>query len=103
MGNSLSCSVLMNSKPSRRKAAKNWFDSDDEIDDAKSLHSSESTIMGRDEEEGNAGPRRSQLDLDQPFAAKGTTTEVSAGTGIPPGWNHGVKVTRQVIVETSSR
>jgi len=101
--------------------ARNWFDSEeDHEDDVKSLHSSESTLTspsqhilnGRDEEEANpqAGGRISQLDLSafdtsgDPFTTNGTRTQVTAGSGAGnPGWTQGVKVTRQVIVETTSR
>lgn len=112
--------VMVESRP-RKKAAQNWFDSEeDHEDDVKSLHSSESTLTspsqnilnGRDEEEANpqAGGRISQLDLSafdtssDPFATNGTRTQVTAGSGAGnPGWTQGVKVTRQVIVETTSR
>jgi Pheromone A receptor len=93
---------LIARKPgNQRKAVKNWFDSDEDIEDAKSLHSNESSVTGKDEEEG-AGQQR-HAEAFEPFGNKGTTTHVSAGTGPTPGWAHGVKVTRQVIVETSSR
>jgi len=91
----------------RRPTAKNWFDSDEELDDTKSLHSSDESAftLGKDEEEGGAGnPRGSRHELDRPYApGQGTRTEITSGNGVTPGWAHGVKVTRQVIVETSSR
>jgi len=92
----------MTSTRSRRPAAQNWFDSEEDLDDAKSLHSDESGFTGKDEEEGNQ--RGSRHELDRPFApGQGTRTEITAGNDVTPGWAHGVKVTRQVIVETSSR
>ena len=85
------------SKPNRGKPAKNWFDSDDDIDDTNSLPSTEATLAGKDEEEG-AAPLQNQ----QPFGPLRTTTKVSTGEGRIPAWSHGVSVTRQLIVETSS-
>src|SRR2546423_8388043 len=82
---------------SKGRAAKNWFDSDDDIDDTNSLPSTEATLAGKDEEEG-AAPLQNQ----QPFGPLRTTTKVSTGEGRIPAWSHGVSVTRQVIVETSS-
>jgi hypothetical protein len=81
---------------------KHWNDSDDDTLDAKSLPSSETTLRFRDEEE-NSG-RQSQMELDHPFGPT-IKTEVSAGyhDGAPVSWNHGVTVTRQVVVETSTR
>jgi hypothetical protein len=82
---------------SKGRAAKNWFDSGDDIDDTGSLASTEATLAGKEGEEG-AG----QLQNQQPFGALRTTTKVSTGEGRIPVWSHGVSVTRQVIVETSS-
>jgi len=73
-----------------RRAVKNWFDSDDDADE-KSMHSSDATLTGRDEEEGYAA---------KDF--KGTKSEVSAYSG-QTSWTAGVNVTREVVVETSSR
>jgi hypothetical protein len=86
---------LICSKPTRGRNVKNWFDSDDDADDTKSIHSSEATLTG-DEEMGYAKNEKS-------FGTKTTTTEVSAGSGIAPSWARGVNVTREVVVETSSR
>ena len=46
----LTPTVLSNSRKSGREPNKNWFDVD--VEDDKSLHSSEVTVSGRDEEEG---------------------------------------------------
>jgi hypothetical protein len=81
--------------PTHRKAArpaKNWFDAEDDGDDAKSLHSSESTLAGQDDKSnaaclGNYGP----------------TAHVTANTGPVASWPGGIYVTRQVVVETRSR
>jgi hypothetical protein len=80
------------SKPNRGRAVKNWFDSENDMDDLKSLHSSDGTLEGRDEEEGVI-----------PFSPKGTKTEVFAGSGGDPDFAQGVTVTRQVVVKTSFR
>jgi len=86
---------MVESKPTRGRNVKNWFDSDDDADDTKSIHSSEATLTG-DEEMGYAKNEKS-------LGTKTTTTEVSAGSGIAPSWARGVNVTREVVVETSSR
>ena len=39
-----------NCRYERGRTARNWFDSDDDVGDAKSLHSSEATFVGRYEE-----------------------------------------------------
>ena len=91
----------MHSNSSKSKSgngAKNWFDSDDDVDDTKSLHSSETTLAGRDEK-GN----ETRLQTEQPFCPTRITTDVSAGADEVPSWTQGVTVTRQVLVETSLR
>jgi len=91
---------MVESKP--RKAVKNWFDSDEDGEDAKSMHSSEATLTGRDEEEGNA-PRQSQLghtSRQSQVDFEGTKTEVSTGA---QSWVQGVNITREVVVETTMR
>ena len=56
------------------------------------MHSGEATLTGDEE----MGYGREQF-------GQATTTEVSAGTGAAPSWAHGVNVTREVVVKTSSR
>jgi hypothetical protein len=93
----MSPSLLSNTrKPSRGRATKNWFDSEDEADDTKSLPSTDVTLSGKDEEEGVAYPPDGQ------FGHLRTTAQVSTDPGALPPWSHGVSVTRQVIVETSA-
>lgn len=84
-------------RQSKGRAAKNWFDSDDDIDDTSSLPSTEATLAGKDEEDSPG-----QVQNQQTFGPLRTTTKVSTGEGRVPVWSHGVSVTRQVIVETSS-
>jgi hypothetical protein len=81
-----------------KTSRKNWFDHDEDFDDhdVKSIPSSDATLV-RDDESLN-----SRLHLEQ-FSPPQGTAEVSAGTGTVPNWNQGITVTRQVIVETSSR
>jgi pheromone a factor receptor len=82
----------------RGRPVMNWFDSDDEVCDAKSLQSSEATLTVRDQEEGNtdSGPPVGSI---SPYAS----TAQTEGTGGMQNWSQGITVTRQVIVETSSR
>jgi len=88
-------------KRNRQTAAKNWFDSDeDELEDTKSVPSSEATLFTDPAEKGYG--KTKQLE-ERMFARNGIITEVSSGSGAPSNWAQGVHVTRQVIVETSSR
>lgn len=80
---------------------KTWPDSDSDTLDAKSLPASESTLPFRDEEDSSG--LQSEMDLDNPFNPT-IKTEVSSGYHKDPlvNWNHGVTVTRQVVVESST-
>lgn|SRR5579859_386282 len=95
----------------RGRAVKNWFDSDEDLEvDTKSLHSSESTLAGKDDDleiqrasTHNLSNRNLQ-NLGRSFSRTGITkAEVSAGMDTQPVWGNEVTITRQVIVETSSR
>ena len=97
------------SKP-RGRAVKNWFDSDEDIEDAKSLHSSESTLAGKDDDlELNRSSTHNLSshelnNLGRSYSRSGMIkAEVSAGTDNRPVWGNDITITRQVIVETSSR
>lgn len=98
------------SKP-RGRAVKNWFDSDEDLEaDAKSLHSSESTLAGKDDDLELQRSSTHNLsnhnlhNLGRSFSRTGMTkAEVSAGSDNRPVWGNEVTITRQVIVETSSR
>jgi len=72
--------TLLMTSTRRRPAAKNWFDSEEDLDEAKSLHSDHSGSTGKDEEEGN--PRESRHELkDRPSASgPGTRIEIMAGS-----------------------
>ena len=73
---------LIISQPNRAKAGKNWFDSDDDGDDERSMKMSETTLTSLHEEEG--------------IVKEGHVKECQSPTFI-------VNVTRQVVVETSPR
>lgn len=89
---------------SRRVTAKNWFDSEEDIGDAKSLHSSDaSTLTPHDDE---PAPSSRHLEPIQPqFGARGSTrTEITSDANrgdAEAGWAHQVRVSRQVIIQTS--
>jgi hypothetical protein len=85
------------SKPNRKTAAKNWFDTDDVDDNEKSI-GSEATFTESDEEEGiaNQGQWRSG-------PQQGATTKVSSSPTGAASNAQGITVTRQVLVETSPR
>ena len=91
-------------KPKQRKAAKNWFDSDDEIGgDNDSIPMSETTLEDGDEEK--AIGQLKQRELDDRLGASAVKTEISAGSGsgAPPSWTRGVQVTKQVLIQSSLR
>jgi hypothetical protein len=62
----------------------------------KSVHSSDLSL-----DEIDASTGHSDFDLTNPRGK--TKTEISAGFGAAPGWDTRVHVTRQVIVETSTK
>lgn len=72
--------------------AKNWFDADDD-DEPESLHSSESAFPIKYEEGFSK--------MDHGFNFTPNKAEVTAGGGPQPSWGQGVKVTRQVLVESA--
>ena len=67
---------------------------DDTFDEVKSLPPSERTLPFRDEDDTLRHP---QVELEDPFRPQGTMTEVSAGVE-HVRWDHGVTVTREVVV-----
>jgi len=83
--------------PRTRRSNKNWFDIEEEAEaDIKSLHSSDLSLH-----EVESTARLSDLNLGNP---RGTSnTEISAGFRPTPGWDTGVQVTRQVLVETMAK
>jgi hypothetical protein len=70
-----------------------------DVEDDKSLHSSEATVLGRDEEEGKG--QMSQTEENR-FDAGQVTSEVSSGPQEGQNRAQGVIVTRQVLVQTQS-
>jgi hypothetical protein len=76
----------------RPRPVKNWFDAEDDGDDTKSLHSSESTLAGQDDKSNPAG-----------LGTYGPSAHVTANTGPVASWPGGIYVTRQVVVETRLR
>jgi hypothetical protein len=88
------------SNRTRGKTAKNWFDSEEDLDDVRSLHSGDSTLAGQDDYAGKG--TQVQNDHEGIYSPGQTTTEISAGPG-NANWTQGISVTRQVIVATSFR
>ena len=86
------------SNPNRRKGQQqqHWFDADDDVLEQKTMESWESSNVSVDEEK----KTEREWEGEQRQAC---TAEVSAGSGATPGWGRGVVVTRQVLIETSSR
>jgi hypothetical protein len=69
---------------------------DDTLDEVRSLPPSERTLPFADEDDTLRHPK---LELD-PFRPQRTKTEISAGAEMV-SWDHGVTVTREVVVTTT--